>query len=243
MTTSVAMPLSLRFVRISALLYLLLGITAAFNLNVVIARVYVAGDPAATAGSVLANASLVRLGVIAELAGVTCYALLSISLYQLLGHVNRTAARAMVVLVAIGATIMCVDQILQLGALKVATTGAFAAALGDMGSKAMVLLLLELERSGSAVAGVPFGLWLLPLAFLASRSGQFPRVVSPLLVTAAGAYLVHTALRVLSPEVAVQVGPTLMALPAIGEVAMVVSLLAMAVRPRARSVAMASEAA
>jgi hypothetical protein len=155
---------STRLLRTSALLYLLLGIVAAFNFDVVLATVYVPGDPAATGGSVLANTGLVRIGTICELDGAACFALLAVCLYGLLGAVDRTLARAMVNLVAIGATFMCVDKALQVGALQVAIDGSFAAAFGSAGAQALVHLLVTLELAGSVVAGVFFGLWLVPLA-------------------------------------------------------------------------------
>jgi hypothetical protein len=39
-----------------------------------------------------------------------------------------------------------------------------------------VLLLLDLHDHGYSIAGVFFGLWLLPLGYLAYRSRLFPRV-------------------------------------------------------------------
>jgi hypothetical protein len=71
--------------------------------------VYVAGDAATTAGNVRANAGVVRIGVIADLLQATVFIFLAMTLYVLLSDVNKNAARAMVILVAIATTMMCLN--------------------------------------------------------------------------------------------------------------------------------------
>src|SRR5438132_6694585 len=55
-----------RLARIAGLLYLFVGIFGGFAEGFVDPRMYVAGDAAATAGNVVANAGVVRLGVVAH---------------------------------------------------------------------------------------------------------------------------------------------------------------------------------
>src|SRR5947207_5927169 len=56
-----------RLARIAGLLYLFVGIFGGFAEGFVDPKMYVAGDSAATAGNVFANAGVVRLGVVAHL--------------------------------------------------------------------------------------------------------------------------------------------------------------------------------
>jgi len=56
-----------RLARIAGVLYLFVGITGGFAEGFVEPKVYVAGDAAATAAAVVANAGLVRLGVVSDL--------------------------------------------------------------------------------------------------------------------------------------------------------------------------------
>ena len=60
-----------RLARIAGLLYLIIGIFGSFAIAYVTAKVYVPGDIATTAGNVLANSGLVRIGVIAHLLQAT----------------------------------------------------------------------------------------------------------------------------------------------------------------------------
>ena len=55
-----------------------------------------------------------------------------------------------------------------------------------------MLLLLDLHSHGYTLAGVFFGLWLVPLGYLAHKSGLFPRPLGILLVIAGGAWIAGT---------------------------------------------------
>ena len=164
-----------RLARISGLLYLIVGVFGGFAIAYVTATVYVPGDAATTAGNVVANAGLVRLGVIADLLQATVFVFLAMTLYVLLSDVNKNAARAMVILVAIATTLMCLNEIFQFAAVLVATDRSYVAAFSAAGANALVLLLLDMHHYGFLIAQIFFGLWLVPLGYLTLKSGWFPR--------------------------------------------------------------------
>src|SRR5438309_1969205 len=66
-----------RLARIAGLLYLVVGVFGGFAVAYVSPMLYVPGDAAATVGKVLANADLVRLGVLADLLQATVSAFVS----------------------------------------------------------------------------------------------------------------------------------------------------------------------
>ncbi len=80
--------------RIAGVLYLLLGIFGGFAEGYVEPKMYVAGNAAATAGKVIANSSLARMGVVADLLDGTLFVFLALTLYILLKHVHKSVARA-----------------------------------------------------------------------------------------------------------------------------------------------------
>lgn len=102
-----------RLARIAGVLYLLVGIFGGFAEGFVDPKVYVAGNAATTAGNVVANSGLVRLGVVAHLLDGTFFVFLAMSLYVLLRHVNKNVARAMLVLVALATGIICLNAVFQ----------------------------------------------------------------------------------------------------------------------------------
>src|SRR5438445_9605398 len=222
-----------RLARIAGLLYLLVGIFGGFAVGYVGPRLYVPGDAAATAGNVLANAGLVRIGVIADLFQATVFVFLGMTLYLLLRHVNRNVATVMAILVAIATTIMCLDKVFQFAALRVASDGAYAAAFGMAGSNALVLLLLDIHNYGFLIAQIFFGLWLAPLGYLAYKSGLFPRALGVVLIAAGISYLLDLLVAFVSPELSRTVHTYFAILPTIAEVWMLGYLLVFGVRSAA----------
>jgi hypothetical protein len=219
-----------RLARIAGLFYLLVGIFGGFAEGFVDPKLYVAGDAAATAGNVLANAGLVRIGVVAHLVDGTFFILAAIALFLLLNHVHRNAAVVMVVFVALATGIICLNAVFQFEGLQVATNGSYLAAFGAAGSNALVLLLLDIQHFGTLSAQVFFGLWLAPLGYLAYKSGLFPRALGVLLIVAAIGYLADLLAAFLFPDLARQVHPFLIIAPAVGEVWMVLYLLVKGVK-------------
>ena len=106
-----------RLARIAGVLYLLVGIFGGFAEGYVEPKMYVAGDAAATAGNVVANAGLVRLGVVSDLLDQTFFVFLALTLYILLKHVHKSVARAMVVLVALAAGISSLNAVFEFAGL------------------------------------------------------------------------------------------------------------------------------
>src|SRR5256885_9208619 len=145
-----------RIARIAGVLYLLVGIFGGFAQGFVYPKIYVAGDAAATAGNLIANSGLVRLGVVADFFDNTIWVFLALVLYRLLKHVNKSVARAMVVLVAIGAGITLLNAVFEFEGLRVATGAVNLAGFGAGGSNALALLLIDSQHYGLLIASIFF---------------------------------------------------------------------------------------
>jgi hypothetical protein len=221
---------TLRLARTAGVFYLLVGIFGGFAEGFVDPKLYVAGDAAATAGTVVANSGLLRMGVIAHLVDGVFFLLTAMALYLLLKHVHQNAARVMVGFVALAVGMICLNAVFQFEGLQVATNGSYAAAFGSAGSDALVLLMLDIQHYGTLAAQVFFGLWLAPLGFLAYRSGMFPKSLGVVLVAATVSYLLDAFAAFLVPDLAEQTHLFLVIVPAIAEVWMVLYLLVKGVR-------------
>src|SRR5437588_10098217 len=242
-----------RLARIAGVLYLFVALFGGFAEGFVDPKMYVAGNAAAAAGNVVANAGLVRLGVVAHLLDATFFIFLALTIYILLQHVHKSVARAMVVLVALAAGIKALNAIFQFEGLQVATNSSYAAAFGTAGSNALVLLLLDTQHYGTLVAQVFFGLWLAPLGYLAYKSsGMFPRWLGVLLIVGGVCSLVDLLALFLVPDFAQKITPDLPGThhtsagvipPRIPEISMVLYLLVIGVKtvkPAARRAALAA---
>jgi hypothetical protein len=225
-----------RLARIAGGLYLLVGIFGGFAEGFVEPKMYAAGNAAATAGNVVANAGLLRMGIVADLLDGTFFVFTALALYMLLKDVHKSAARAMLVFVVIAATITCISAVFEFEGLRVATGAVSATALGVGGAHALVLLLLDAQHYGLLAAQIFFGLWLAPLGYLAYKSGRFPKALGVVLVVASVSYLVDVIAAFLVPDLDKHIHAFTTIVPAIAEPWMVAYLLVIGVRSAARPV-------
>ena len=219
-----------RLARIAGLFYLLVGITGGFAEGFVDPKIYVAGNATATAGNVLANVGLVRMGVVSHLVDAVFFVLTAMALYILLEHAHKSVARAMLVFVAVAAGIITLNAVFQFEGIQVATNASYVTAFGAAGSKALVLLLLDIQHYGTLAAQVFFGLWLAPLGYLAYKSGLFPKALGVTLVAATVCYLVHLITAFLVPDFHQQIQAFIVIVPTIAEIWMVLYLLVVGVK-------------
>lgn len=219
-----------RLARIAGIFYLLVGIFGGFSEGYVDPKMYVAGNAAATAGNVLANSGLVRMGVVSHLLDATFFVFTALALYILLRDVHKGMARAMLVLVALAAGIISLNAVFQFEAMRVAADSSFAAAFGAAGSNALVLLLLDTQHYGTLSAQVFFGLWLVPLGYLADKSGLFPKWLGVLLIVGGVCYLVDLLAAFLAPGFDQIIRAFILIPSAIAEISMVLYLLIVGVK-------------
>jgi hypothetical protein len=216
--------------RIAGVFYLLVGIFGGFAEGFVDPKLHVAGNAAASAGNVVANADLVRMGVVAHLVDGVFFALTAMALYLLLNHVHKNAARSMVIFVVIAVAMICLNAAVLFEGMQVATDPTYVTAFGVAGSSALVMVLLDIQHYGTLAAQVFFGLWLAPLGYLAYRSGLFPKALGVVLVLATISYLTDSLTAFLLPNLELQIKPLLIVAPLVGEIWMVVYLLVKGVK-------------
>ncbi len=207
--------------------YLLTAILGAWAHLGARAAIHVPGDASATARNLLQDPTLFRLALVADVAMATAFVVVGVLLFRLFRRVEPYAAGALFVFVAIGAAMILANLVLHQAALMVATDTTYL----TFGSDELVLLLLELHGHGYALAGIFFGLWLLPLSYLGYRSGFLPRTLSVLLAVAGGSWIVDTLVRFLFPELPAGVHVAITA-PTIAEFWLIAYLLIKGVRRR-----------
>jgi hypothetical protein len=220
--------------RLAGVIYLVLAVCGGFAQLYVRAGLKVPGDAAATADTIRASASLVRLGFVADLVNIACFVGLAFALYVLLAPVNRRIAATFVICVAIAAAIMGVNMLNHLGALVVATDPTYASTLGTATADALALLFLELHGHGYLIAQIFFGAWLLPLGHLVFTSGFFPRVLGILLMLACFAYLGDIVATYSSPDFESGLTPFFGLVAGVGEISFLVWLLVMGAKEPVR---------
>lgn len=219
-----------RLARIAGLLYLFVGIFGGFAEGFVDPKMYVAGNALATAGNVVSNQWLVRMGVVSHLLDGTFFVFLAMVLYALLRDVNRRVARAMLILVALATGIICLNAVFQFEGLRIATDSSNAVAFGVAGSNAIVLLLLDMQHYGTLIAQVFFGLWLIPLGYLAIKSGMFHKWLGVVLIAGGICYIIDLLAAFLLPDFGQKIHGFVTIPSAIAEISMVFYLLIVGVK-------------
>ena len=189
-------PALVRMARITGLLYLGVALTGGLDFLFVRGQLFVDGDPTATLTNLVANEGLAGLGVILELGLVLTQALCAIWFFRLFRSVDSFAAGAIAVFGTVNAVAILVSSAMFATALDVAR-----GALDSPGSAAATAQLLYVV-SGQlwSVAGIFFGLWLIPMGWLARRSGWMPAALGWVLMIGGVGYVVSTFLTYAIPS-------------------------------------------
>ena len=166
------------------------------------ATVVETGDTSATADNIRAAEALLRAGIAFGLVSLPTWLFAVMVLYRLLRDGGRLAAGAMVITVTAAVAVECLNLVTLYTALRVATDSAYPGVVGRQEAAALVMLLVDLHRSGALLAGVFWGVWLLPLGYLVTKSSALPGVLGVLLIVGGVSYLMVHFVSVLAPELA-----------------------------------------
>ncbi len=104
------------------------------------------------------------------------------------------------------------------------------AVLGGGGTNALALLLVDAQHYGLLIDTVFQGLWLMPLGYLAYKSGLFPKALGVLLVVGGVCYLLDVLAQFLAPDFGPKIATIVVIPSAIAEISMVVYLLVIGVK-------------
>lgn len=147
---------------------------------------------------------LLRAGVVADIVGQLFFATAVLLLFDLLRPIGPRLARLMLMFALLGVPVACLDEVPQLAAAQtLSSSAALATVTSSAGDQVRALLILR--TNGLQIAEIFWGLWLLPLAVLVFRSGFLPRLLAPLLATAAIAYLLDWTVGLLRPDITLPV--------------------------------------
>ena len=163
----------------------LLGISALLYLP----RLFVAGDPAATAANIMSHEPTYRLILFGSLLGSILFVVLGWSLYHLFEAVDRKQAMLLLVLVVTSAVIGIIDVALLATPLVFSSGAAFLAAIPRPELDALSLGFLQVREFELHANIALWGLWLIPFGVLVIKSRFIPPVIGWLLFVACAGYL------------------------------------------------------
>jgi hypothetical protein len=189
-------PEMVRTARTTGLLYLGLAITGMLGM-LVRNQLFVSGDPGATLANLTQHESLARLGILLEMGVVITQALAAVWFYRLFRRVNAFAAGSIAAFGLVNAVAILVSAALLATALDVSQHASLAA---SGATAATTQLLYVLSSHLWTVGGIFFGLWLIPMGWLALRSGWMPALLGWILMIGGVGYVVSALLSYLLPD-------------------------------------------
>ncbi len=162
-----------------------------------------------------------QVGIVADIAMAALFVSVGITLYLLFRDVDRHGAGATVVFLTVSAGIILVNLLFHLAAL-LGEADPLHDALSARTSGGLVERLLDMHDHGYTIAGIFFGLCLIPLGYLAYQSSRIPRVLSTLLTIS---LILDTLLGLLWPDLPALVH-TLIAPPPVADLWLILFMVA-----------------
>jgi hypothetical protein len=182
-----------RTARVTGLAYLGLAISGLLGYLLIRAQLYVPGDAARTAANLVAHETLAQLGIVTDVVMVLTQAVTAVAFWKLFRPVQPVAAGSIAAFGLVNAVLILVGTACTATALRVALRA-------DAASAADPQLLYDLSAAAISLAGLFFGLWLIPMGWLAGRSGYMPRPLGWLLVAGGAGYILSVLAAALRPE-------------------------------------------
>ena len=150
--------------------------------QVIIPRLVVSGDAAATAANILANQPLFLWGFAATVAGVLFHIAWTLLFYLLFKPVNRSVALLAAFVMLVGCSFQALTGLLYLAPVRVLTAGSALSAFTTEQLQALALVFFKMNALAFDIYLVFFGCWCILTGYLIFRSTFLPRILGVLLV-------------------------------------------------------------
>ena len=167
----------------------------------------VRNDAAATANNILANESLYRLSVAAELVASLCYVGVTVLLYELLKPVSRSLSLLVAFFGLGGVAIGGLSFLSRLAPLVLLRGDEYLSVFTTSQLQALALTSLSLHMFGISISLVFFGLQCFIAGYLILRSTFLPGILGVLLALGGSAYVIGSFANILSPSFGAVLGP------------------------------------
>lgn len=184
---------SVKLIRFTGVLYLLVIICAGFSQGYVRGSLIVPENAVETANNLLQNIGLFQLGFTTDLIAFLIDAVIAIQLYFIFKPFNKnlalvSSAFRLIAHPAIGS----LNLLNHYMALKVLESDSLSTVFSTSQIQEISALFMEAHHYGYLIAGSFFGVHCLLLGVLINKSNVFPKVFGGLMLGAAAGYLLET---------------------------------------------------
>lgn len=210
--------------RWAGVLYLIIIVGGAWAQLAVRDRLFVNGDPAATARNIMSNELLYRMGFTVEVFYLLCGVVLKFFLYEVFKVADRKLILVTILFAIIGAATQAVILLAHYAPLIFLSKSTALAAFSREQLEAAAYLSIRIFDYGYMIALAFFGCFCVMMGVVIVRSTFFPRFVGVLLWIEGGAYLLNSFGHFIAPAFGDRVFPFLLA-SAIAEISFCLTLL------------------
>ena len=195
------------YARNAGLLYLLIIVVGMFAVIFARDKLIVSGDPAATAGNLVAHNLLWRTGIAADLVMHLCDIPVMLVIFVLLRPVDKNMALLALLFNLVQTAVLVANKLNLVAALLPLGNATYLKAIPPAQADAQMYLSLKLHDIGFGVGLIFFGFTCLVNGYLIFRSGYFPKVIGILLQIAGICYIASNFMLLLVPEIAAKLFP------------------------------------
>ena len=210
--------------RMAGVFQLLEALTAGSGQVLVLGRLVVAGNAAATAANILGHGRLFWLGFASSLIGVACHIAWALLMYELLKPVNRSLSLLAAFVILVGCAIQALTSLFYLAPLLILQGGGSLSAFTAEQLQALALMFVKMNTYAFDIYLVFFGFWCILIGYLIFRSTFLPRVMGVLLAISGLGWVTY-----LSPPLANRLWPFIATASAFGEIPLELWLMVMGV--------------
>lgn len=204
MTPRTAEPSPRLRARVAGLLYLIGSVAGVFGI-LYGPSLIVPGDASATAGNILAHASLFRLSIVSALLDQVIFILVVLALYQVLKPVNQIMAVLMVIFLLLSIPIAMLNELNNVAVLFLLSGADSLKVFTTDQLHALVPFFLDLHALGLNIAFLVGSPWFFPMGYLVFKSGFLPKILGVLLLINGFGYLIDSFAALLFPNLNVNI--------------------------------------
>ncbi|MCK6617192.1 MAG: DUF4386 domain-containing protein [Cyclobacteriaceae bacterium] len=185
--------------RLAGLLFLLWIVSGFYDMFYVSPKIFVSGDPVASAQNILKYETLFRTGIFSGLVTNTIWVLLVWVFYQLFRSVNERYAKLLVASVVVQVPVAFVNAGLSIAAV-ITLKGEMLKSFELVQRQDIAMAFLKINEYSVLALVLFYGLWLFPLAILVYQSVFIPRFFGIWLILNGVVYVLLSFVGIVLPE-------------------------------------------
>ncbi len=174
--------------RLAGLSYLLIIVSGIFSHMVVRASMIVKNDAVQTSLNILENETLFRASILSDFVMILSYLMLGVLFYSLFKSTNSLVSKILISINVVGASMMGLNLLNQYAALMILDGSKYLSVFDTSQLQALSLFFMKLHGYGYQFATISYGVWLLPMGYLAIKSKLIPKAIGYLLIIGAIGY-------------------------------------------------------